>query len=63
MLLSKCGICGTEKAKFTKTQEAKKFLSSLCLKTPLTLICIKYFCNFSAWNGSPGVHKKKISIN
>ena len=48
MLLSKCGICGTEKAKFTKAQEAKKLLSNLCLKTPLTLICMKYFCNFSA---------------
>ena len=32
MLLSKCGICGTEKAKFTKAQEAKKLLSNLFLK-------------------------------
>ena len=29
----------------------------------LTLICMKYFCNFTAGSGSPGTHKRKGSIN
>ena len=28
----------------------------------LALICIKYLCNFTAWNGSPGNHERKHSI-
>ena len=28
-----------------------------------TLICMKYFCSITAWNRSPGTHKKKYSIN
>ena len=32
-------------------------------KMRLALICMKYFCNFTALNGSPGTHKRKYSIN
>ena len=28
----------------------------------LTLICIYYFCNFAAWNGSPWTHQRKCAI-
>ena len=35
MLLSKCTICGSEKSRFIKKQEASGELSSLGLKTPL----------------------------
>ena len=38
MILSKCAICGSEKLKFIKNQEAKGILSSLGLKTPLSKI-------------------------
>ena len=29
----------------------------------LTLTCIKCFCNFTTWNGSPETHKRKCSVN
>ena len=38
MILSKRAICGSKKLKFIKNQEAKGFLSSLGLKTPLSKI-------------------------
>ena len=38
MILSKCAICGSKKSKFIKNQEAKKLLSSLGLKTPLSKV-------------------------
>ena len=38
MILSKCAICGSRKSKFTKNQEAKRILSSLGIKTPLSKI-------------------------
>ena len=39
------------------------FLSSLVISSSLTIICIKYICNFTAWNESPGTHQRKCSIN
>ena len=38
MILSKCAICGSKKAKFIKKQEAKGILSGLGIKTPLSKI-------------------------
>ena len=38
MILSTCAICGSQKSKFIKEQEAKGLLSSLGLKTPLSKI-------------------------
>ena len=38
MMLSRCDICGSEKSKFIKKQEASAILSSLGLKTPLNKI-------------------------
>ena len=38
MILSKCAICGSEKSKFIKKQEAKGLLSSLGIRTPLRKI-------------------------
>ena len=38
MLLSKCAVCDTEKSKFIKEQEASGLLSSLGIKTPLSLL-------------------------
>ena len=40
MTLSKCAICGSKKSKFIKNQEAKRILSSLGLKTPLSKILL-----------------------
>ena len=40
MILSKCAICGSEKSKFIKQQEAKGLLSKLGIKTPLSKIPI-----------------------
>ena len=34
MILSKCAICGSEKSRFIKNQEAKGLLSNLDIKTP-----------------------------
>ena len=38
MILSKCAICGSKKSRFIKKQEAKRLLSNLGLKTPLSKI-------------------------
>ena len=38
MILSNCAICGSEKSKFIKKQEANGLLSSLGIKTPLSKI-------------------------
>ena len=38
MILSKCAICGSKKSKFIKKQEAKRLLSSLGIRTPLSKI-------------------------
>ena len=35
MTLSKCAICGSNKSRFIKNQEAKGLLSNLAIKTPL----------------------------
>ena len=36
MILSKCAICGSKKSRFIKNQEAKRLLSKLGIKTPLS---------------------------
>ena len=38
MLLSQCSVCGNKKSKFIKEQEAKRLLSSLAIRTPLSKI-------------------------
>ena len=38
MLSSKCAVCGSEKLRFMRKQEAKGILSTLGLKTPLSKI-------------------------
>ena len=38
LILSKCAICGSKKLKFIKKQEAKKLLSNLGIRTPLSKI-------------------------
>ena len=38
MILSKCAICGSEKSKFIKQQQAKGLLSNLGIRTPLNKI-------------------------
>ena len=38
MILSKCAICGPKKSKFIKKQEAKRLLSNLRIRTPLSKI-------------------------
>ena len=40
MLLSKCAICGSEKSRFIKDQEAKGLLSNLDIRTPLSKVPI-----------------------
>ena len=40
VVLSKCAIYGSKKSRFIKKQEAKKFLSNIGLKTPLSIIPI-----------------------
>ena len=40
MILSKCAICGSQKSKFNKKQEAKGLLSNLGISTPLSKIPI-----------------------
>ena len=39
-ILSKCAICGSEKTRFIKNQEAKGLLSKLVIKTPLNKVLI-----------------------
>ena len=34
MILSKCAICGSDKSRFIKKQEAKEVLSNLGIKIP-----------------------------
>ena len=36
MMLSNCVICGSKRSKFIKNQEAKRLLSKLGIKTPLS---------------------------
>ena len=38
MILSKCAICGSEKLRFIKKEEASEILSYLGLETPLNKI-------------------------
>ena len=38
IILSKCAICGSKKSKFIKKQDAKRLLSKLGIKTPLSRI-------------------------
>ena len=38
MILSKCAVCGSEKSKFIKIQEAKGLLSNLGIRTHLSKI-------------------------
>ena len=38
MLSSKCAVCGSKNSRFMKEQEAKRILSGLGLKTPLSKI-------------------------
>ena len=40
MILAKCAICGSEKSRFIKNQEAKGLLSKLVIKTPLNKVLI-----------------------
>ena len=40
MILSKCAICGSEKSRFIKHQEAKGLLNKLGIKAPLSKIPI-----------------------
>ena len=38
MILSKCALCGAQKSKFIKKQEAKGLLSNVGIRTPLSKI-------------------------
>ena len=38
MLLSKCGVCDSEKSKFIKQQDASRLLGTLGIKTTLSKI-------------------------
>ena len=40
MILSKCAICGSNKQRFIKDQEAKGLLSNVGVRTPLSKIPI-----------------------
>ena len=40
MVLSKYAICGSKKSRFIKTQEAKRLLSNLGIRTPLSKVPI-----------------------
>ena len=44
IMLSKCTECGNKKSRFVKEQEAKGFLSSLGIKTPLSFHELKFHC-------------------
>ena len=39
-VLSKCAICGSKKSRFIKNQEAKRLLSNLGVRTPLSKVPI-----------------------
>ena len=43
MILSKCAKCGSKKSRFIKNQEAKRLLSNLGLRTPLSTNIRWYF--------------------
>ena len=36
MMKSQCSVCGNKKSRFVKEQEAKRLLSSLGIRTPLS---------------------------
>ena len=38
MILSNCAICRSKKSRFIKNQEAKRLLSNLGLRTPLSKV-------------------------
>ena len=40
MVLSKCAICSSKKSRFIKNQEAKRLLSNLGIKIPLSKVPI-----------------------
>ena len=40
MILSNCVICGSKKSRFIKHEEAKRLLSKLGIKTPLSKLPI-----------------------
>ena len=40
MILSKCATCGSKKLRFIENQEAKRLLSNLGFKTPLSKVPI-----------------------
>ena len=40
MVLSKCAICSSKKSRFIKNQEAKRLLSNLGIRTPLSIVPI-----------------------
>ena len=40
MMLSKCAICGSKKSEFIKEQQAKRLLSNLGIRTPLSKISL-----------------------
>ena len=40
MVLSKCAICESKKSRFIKYQEAKRLLTNLGIKTPLSKVPI-----------------------
>ena len=40
MILSKCAICGSKKSRFIKNQKAKRLLSNLGIRTPLSKVPI-----------------------
>ena len=37
VFLSKCAVCGSKKSKFIKEQKASRLLSSLGIKSPLSI--------------------------
>ena len=39
-MISKCTICGCKKSRFIKNQEAKRLLSNLGVRTPLSKVPI-----------------------
>ena len=47
IILSKCALCGSKKARFIKKQEAKGILSNLGLKTPLSKV--RLFADILLW--------------
>ena len=40
LMQSKCSVCGTEKSRIVKEQDAKGLLSNLGIKTPLSKILL-----------------------